>query len=58
MFRARPVYESNTRCEKNRVLLADAKEPPKSIFNIGQLRHNVMSHDESQKLFATYKNFS
>ena len=35
MFKARPLYEHNTRGEKNRVLLADSKEPPKSIYNLG-----------------------
>ena len=42
-FRARTLYKHNTRGEENRVLLADAQNIPKSIFNLGQYRHNVMT---------------
>jgi hypothetical protein len=42
-FRARTLYKHNTRGEENRVLLADAQNLPKSIFNLGSYRHNVMT---------------
>lgn len=38
------------------MILAEVNEPPKSIFNIGQMRHNVMTKEDAQKL--TFRNFS
>jgi hypothetical protein len=37
MFKPRPLFGKNTRCETSRVIMADAVDHPgKSIFNIGQ----------------------
>ena len=46
----------NIRCENNRVILRDRDEPAKSIFNVGQVRHNVMTKEEAQKI--TLRNYS
>ncbi len=41
------VKRQNVRCESNRLYLADRVEPPKSIFNLGQIRHNVSTKEEA-----------
>ena len=46
LFHPRSMYGSNVRSEKNRVILADRNELPKSIYNLGQLRHNVSSKND------------
>ena len=50
MFKGRPMYYSNARCERNRVILADTMNPPKSIFNIGTMRHNVLTATEAKTI--------
>eukprot|EP00349_Pseudokeronopsis_sp_Brazil_P004311 CAMPEP_0202958458 /NCGR_PEP_ID=MMETSP1396-20130829/2799_1 /ASSEMBLY_ACC=CAM_ASM_000872 /TAXON_ID= /ORGANISM="Pseudokeronopsis sp., Strain Brazil" /LENGTH=139 /DNA_ID=CAMNT_0049676543 /DNA_START=619 /DNA_END=1038 /DNA_ORIENTATION=+ len=57
-FKVRPMYGSNTRCEKNRAIFADRQEPPRSIFSIGNVRHNVISVSDQKPLFAALKNYS
>lgn len=46
-FKPLTVKRQNLRCEENRLYLADKQEPPKSIFNLGQVRHNLMTKDEA-----------
>jgi len=43
MFKPLPAVNNNLRCEDKRVLIAERNQLPKSIFNIGQTRHNVWS---------------
>ena len=38
--------------------MAERNDLPKSIFNLGQLRHNVGSKSDVQSLAATFKNYS
>lgn len=38
--------------------LSDRQEPPKSIFNLGQFRHNLPTQDGAEKVQSTMKNFS
>ena len=35
LFHARSMFGTNVRTEKNRVILADRTDVPKSIFNLG-----------------------
>jgi hypothetical protein len=51
-FKAQSVFRQNIRAENNRVFLSDAKELPKSIFNIGSVRHNVMSLGDAANGFS------
>ena len=46
MFKGVSAQRKNLRCESNRVIIAEKNDLPKSIFNIGQYRHNVMSKDD------------
>jgi hypothetical protein len=49
-FKAKSGFGQNIRAGTNRVYLSDAKEQPKSIFNIGQVRHNVMTTQDATNL--------
>jgi hypothetical protein len=46
MFKPTSVVGHNVRFEKNRVVLAETEQVPKSIFNINQLRHDVMRPED------------
>eukprot|EP00347_Sterkiella_histriomuscorum_P005042 403358124 len=46
MFKAQSLNRQNLRCENNRVLIAEPQNQPKSIFSIGQFRHNLMSKED------------
>jgi hypothetical protein len=52
------VKRQNLRCESNRVYLSDRNEPPKSIFNLGQFRHNLATKEAADKTQIALKNFS
>jgi len=39
----------NVRAENNRVLIAEPNNVPKSIFNIGQMRHNLTTKEDVKK---------
>ena len=52
------MKRQNLRCESNRVFLGDRQEPPKSIFNLGQFRHNLPTKEDAEKIQTTLKNFS
>lgn len=47
LFKPFTVKRQNVRCESNRLFLADKQEPPKSIFNLGQIRHNLLTKDDA-----------
>ena len=55
-FKGRVLHEQNTRCEENRVLLADSKDPPRSVFSIGGLRHNMMKREDVEAHIRSLKN--
>ncbi len=57
-FKPQTVKRQNLRCESNRVYLSDRHEPPKSIFNLGQFRHNLPTKLDAEKTQSTMKNFS
>jgi hypothetical protein len=42
MFKPVSTNGKNMRIEKNRVLLSDKDDIPKSIFNTGSIRHNML----------------
>ncbi len=46
MFRPTPVVGHNVNFEKNRVVFTETDQVPKSIFNINQLRHDVINPED------------
>lgn len=46
MFKPQAVIGSNARIENKRVILGETEQVPKSVFNIGQMRHNVIRMEE------------
>ncbi len=56
LFKVVSTNGKNMRIEKNRIILADKEDLPKSIFNTGSVRHN-MSQDP-KTVYATAKNIS
>ena len=58
MFKGIAVAKTNVRAEGNRVYLIDKEPKQQSIFNYGQLRHNVHSADLVQQVSKTFRNFS
>lgn len=43
---------TNLRAEKNRTFLVDKKQPDKSVFSIGDVRHNVPTADQAMQFNA------
>lgn len=46
-FKGLSAARRNLRCESNRILMIEKNEPPKSIFNLGQTRHNFMTKEDN-----------
>ena len=46
----------NMRIEKNRVVLAEKEELPKSVWNTGSVRHNMIQNP--QTVYATARNIT
>ena len=46
MFKKQSVVGHNVRFETNRIVLAETNQIPKSVFNINQLRHDVMRPED------------
>lgn len=44
MFKVVSTNGGNMRIEKNRIILTDKEELPKSIFNAGSVRHNFIQN--------------
>jgi hypothetical protein len=47
---------TNMRIERNRVILNDKEDLPKSIFNSGSIRHNMMQ--DPATVYATARNIT
>ena len=47
MFKKQSVVGHNVRFENNRIVLAETNQVPKSIFNINQMRHDVMRPEDA-----------
>lgn len=47
LFKPTAVVGHNVNYEKNRVILAETEQVPKSIFNINQLRHDVHNPEDA-----------
>ena len=56
MFKVVSTNGGNMRIEKNRVILNDKNDPPKSIFNTGSIRHNFKQAPE--EVYKTVKNIT
>ena len=54
MFKVVSTNGGNMRIEKNRIILTDKEELPKSIFNAGSVRHNFIQNPET--VYATARN--
>jgi hypothetical protein len=46
MFKKQSVVGHNVRFETNRIVLAETNQIAKSVFNINQLRHDVMRPED------------
>jgi hypothetical protein len=57
MFKAVSTNGTNMRIERNRVILNDKEDIPKSIFNTGSIRHNMLG-DPEKTVYATARNFT
>ena len=44
LFKAVSTNGKNMRIEKNRVVLAEKEELPKSVWNTGSIRHNMIQN--------------
>ncbi|CDW85700.1 UNKNOWN [Stylonychia lemnae] len=49
IFKAQSLNRQNVRGENSRVLLAEPSQNTRSIFNIGQMRHNLTSKEDVMK---------
>ena len=47
MFKPTPTIGHNVNFEKNRVVLQETQQIPKSIFNINQMRHDVHNPEDA-----------
>ena len=57
LFKAVSTNGGNYRIQKNRTILNDKEDPPRSIFNTGSVRHNIID-DPEIALYNSVKNFS
>ena len=57
-FVNRPLINHNVRFDENRVILADRSETKRSIFSIGDVRHNVPSKQDLEGIAKYYRNLS
>ena len=56
MFRPEAVVGHNVRMEEKRVILSEVNQPPRSVFNIGQLRHDVVKKEDLNTNFMKSPN--
>jgi hypothetical protein len=56
LFKVVSTNGSNMRIEKNRVVLSDKEDLPKSIFNSGSIRHNF--NDVPADVYRTVRNMT
>ena len=56
MFKPVSTNGQNMRIEKNRVVLTEKDDLPKSIFNTGSIRHNMMQ--DPNTVYATTRNIT
>ncbi|CDW77658.1 UNKNOWN [Stylonychia lemnae] len=57
-YKPQTVKRQNIRCESSRLFLSEKYDMPKSVFNIGQIRHNLLTKEEAQKQLQIFRNTS